>query len=155
MGALISLITGLASGETAYALKRARIAAISYGLAAIAALCGVGFLIGALYVWAARHYGSLETSVGFGVGFLLLAGLIVLIFRLGARSRARRIKTRRSADMTALGMTALAAVLPALARSKAGPGLILGPAAAVLAYVIYRENTAPRRRRPDPDAERD
>lgn len=149
MGAFTSLIAGLASGETAAAVKRAKLAAIAYGLAAMAALCGIGFLIGALYVWTSRHYGALEASLGFGVGFLVLAGLIMLVFRLGARARARRLRRRRSADMTALGATALVALLPTLARSKAGPGLILGPAAALLAYVIYRENTKPRSRRPD------
>lgn len=147
------MIAGLASGETTAALRRAKFAAIAYGVAAMAALCGIGFLIGALYIWTSRQYGSLEASIGFGIGFLVLAGLIVLIFRIGARARARRVRRRRSADMTALGTTALLALLPTLGRSKAGPSIIIGPAAALLGYVIYRENTKPRRRRPGAEAD--
>lgn len=143
MGALLSLIAGLASGETAAALRRARLAAIAYGLAGVAALCGIGFLIGALHIWASARYGVLEATLGFGIGFLVIAGLILLIFRLGAGSRARRRRRRRTADMTALGATAALAALPALLRSRAGPGLVLGPAFALLAYAIYRENARP------------
>ncbi len=62
MGMLASLISALASGETVAALRRARTAAIVYALAAIAALCGLGFLIGAAYIWAAERYGSLAAA---------------------------------------------------------------------------------------------
>jgi len=52
---LASLIAGLASGETAAAIRRARLAAIVYLLSGVAALCGVGFLIGAAFIWAASR----------------------------------------------------------------------------------------------------
>jgi hypothetical protein len=45
--------------------------------------------------------------------------------------------------MTALGVTAALAALPVLLRSKGGLGAILGPAAALVAYAIYRENVKP------------
>ncbi len=143
MGSIASLIAGLASGETAAALRRARAAALAYALAGLAALCGLGFLVGALYIWAAGRFGPLEAALGFGAGFLVLAGLIVLAFRLGSASRAARRARRRHADMTALGITAALAALPMLARSRPGPGLFLGPAAALVAYAIYRENARP------------
>ena len=140
MGMLASLISGLASGETVAAMRRARTAAIVYGLAAIAALCGLGFLVGAAYIWAATRYGSQAAALGFGAGFLVLAGLILLIYQISAGARARRRAQRRNADMKAIGITAALAVLPALLKGKGGLGVILGPAVALAAYAIYREN---------------
>jgi hypothetical protein len=144
-----SLITGFASGETLAAMHRARTAAIIYVLATIAALCGLGFLIGAAYIWTALRYGPFAAALGFGIGFLVLAGLILLIYQISARSRARRRAERRKSDMTAIGITAALAVLPTLLKGKAGLGVILGPAAALAAYAIYRENVKPGSDDPD------
>ncbi|MER9135399.1 hypothetical protein NKI20_03685 [Mesorhizobium sp. M0830] len=147
MGMLASLISGLASGEAVAAVRRARTAAIVYGLALTAALCGLGFLVGAAYIWAATRYGSLAAALGFGAAFLVLAGLILLIYQLSAGSRARRRAQRRNADMKAVGIAAALAVLPTLLKGKGGLGVILGPAVALAAYAIYRENVKPD----DPD----
>jgi hypothetical protein len=143
MGALVSLISALASGEAMAAVQRARITAILYGLAAVLALCGVGFLIGAAYIWLAARYGPLATSLGFGIGFLVLSGLIVVIHKLPPSLRPNPRPRRRQADMTAVGVTAALALLPALAKSKGGLAAIAAPALAVVAYAIYRENTRP------------
>ncbi|UVK42111.1 hypothetical protein BPNPMPFG_003761 [Mesorhizobium sp. AR07] len=143
MGMLASLISGFASGETVAAIRRARTAAIVYALAGIAALCGLGFLIGAAYIWVALRYGSFAAALSFGAGFLVLAGLILLIYQISAGSRARRRAQRRNADMKAIGIAAALAVLPALLRGKGGLGVILGPAVALAAYAIYRENVKP------------
>ena len=145
---LASLLASLASGETAVAIRRARRAAVVYLLAGVAALCGVGFLIGALYIWLSRRYGSLETALWFGAGFLVIAVAILLIHRLTAGSRARRAAERRKSDLTAVGVAAALAVLPGLLRSRAGIGTLLAPALAVVAYAIYRENS---RAKPDSD----
>ena len=148
MGLLASLLSGFASGETVAAIRRARTAAIVYALAALAAFCGLGFLVGAAYIWAAARYGSFAAALGFGVGFLVIAGLVLLIHRLMSGARARRAARRRNADMKALGITAAIAVLPTLLKGKGGLGVILGPAVALAAYAIYRENVKPD----DPDA---
>lgn len=153
MATLASLLSALASGEAVAAARRARTAAIVYALAALAAFCGIGFLIGAGYIWASIRYGSLTAALGFGVGFLVLAGLLVLIHQLSAKARARRRAARRNADLKALGLTAALAVLPSLLKSKAGMGALLGPAAALVAYAIYRENTKPGPDGRDPGAE--
>ena len=50
---LAPLIAGFASGETMVALRNAKRAAVVYLLAAIAAACGVGFLVAAAYIWTA------------------------------------------------------------------------------------------------------
>lgn len=142
---LASLIASLASGETALALRRARRTAIVYLVAGAALLCGVGFLIGALYIWLAQRYGSLQAAIAFGFGFILLALLILLIDRVTARSRAHKVAERRKADFTALGVAAALGVLPGLLRSRAGVGALLAPVIAVAAYAIYRENRDPRR----------
>ena len=123
--------------------------AILYGLAAVFALCGVGFLIGAAYIWLAARYGPLATSLGFGIGFLVIAGLILAIHKLTTSMRSRRRARRRQADMTALGVTAALALLPALARSKAGLGAVIAPALAVGAYAIYRDNAKPPKQGPE------
>jgi len=153
MGSLVSLISAFASGEVAGALQRARTTAILYGLAGILVLCGVGFLVGAAYIWTAARYGSLAASLGFGIGFLVIAGLILAAHKLTTSLRARRRARKRKADMTAVGVTAALALLPALARSKGGLGAVLAPAIALAAYAIYRENTKhgkkPRDRGPD------
>ena len=143
MGMLASLISAVASGETAAALRRARKAAIVYGVAGLAALCGLGFLVGAAYIWTAGRFGPMAASLGFGIGFLVIAGLILLSYRLSATARARRRARRRNADMKAIGIAAALALLPALLKGKGGLGTILGPAIALAAYAIYRENVKP------------
>ncbi|TPN49317.1 MULTISPECIES: hypothetical protein [unclassified Mesorhizobium] len=155
MGLLASLLSGFASGETLAAVRRARTAAIVYALAALAALCGLGFLVGAAYIWAAARYGSLAAALSFGVGFLVVAGLVLLIHRLMSGARARREAKRRKTDMKAIGVTAALALLPTLLKGtgglkgKGGLGIILGPAVALAAYAIYRENSKPGADHPD------
>ncbi|ESW81839.1 hypothetical protein X770_28895 [Mesorhizobium sp. LSJC269B00] len=153
MGMLAPLISALASGEAIAAMRRARTAAIVYGLAAVAALCGLGFLLGAAYIWAADRYGSMAACLGFAAGFLVTAALIVLIHQLAAGTRARRRARRRNADLKALGITAALAVLPALLKGKGGKGVILGPMIALAAYAIYRENVKPDPGDPDSEAD--
>jgi len=146
---LASLIASLASGETVVAIRRARRAAIVYLLAGTAGLIGVGFLIGALYIWLSERYGRLEAALGFSVGFIVLALMILLVHRLTAGSRARRAAERRKSDLTAMGVAAALAALPGLMRSRAGLGTLLAPALAVVAYAIYRENSRPKPDRDD------
>ncbi|HEY6631166.1 MAG TPA: hypothetical protein VIZ90_06925, partial [Rhizobiaceae bacterium] len=125
---LASLLASLASGETLQAIRRARRAAVAYLVAGVASLCGAGFLIGALYIYVSDRYGSLETSIGFGVGFIVLALLVLLVNRLTAETRAKRVAERRKSDLTALGIATAIAALPTLARSRVGLGALLAPA---------------------------
>jgi undecaprenyl pyrophosphate phosphatase UppP len=134
---LASLIAAIVSGETLDAAKRARAAAIAYLLCAVLAICGVGFLVGAGYIWTAERYGSLRAAMCFGAGFLFLAILILLVHKIVARARAREAARRRSSELTAVGVTAALAALPMVLRSKVA---IIGPLVALAAYAIYREN---------------
>ena len=76
---LASLIAGFASGEVMNAVRRAKSAAIAYLLAFAFALVGIGFLIAALFTWVARHFGTIEAAIGFGVAFFLIAIVILLL----------------------------------------------------------------------------
>lgn len=145
---LASLLAGLASGETVMALRRARRAAITYLLAGAAALCGVGFLVGALYIWLAERLGRVEAALLLGVLFILLALFVLLVDRLTAKERGRRAAQRRKSDLAALGVAAALGALPGLTRSRAGLAALVGPAVAVIAYAIYRENRTSGRRDP-------
>ncbi|MBZ9742316.1 MULTISPECIES: hypothetical protein [unclassified Mesorhizobium] len=153
MGLLATLLSGFASGETMAAVRRARSAAIVYAIALLAAFCGLGFLVGAAYIWTAARYGSLAAAIGFGVGFLVIAGLVVLVHSVMSGAQVRREARRRKADMKAIGITAALAVLPTLLKGglkgKGGLGIILGPAVALAAYAIYRENVKSDTDRPD------
>lgn len=145
---LTSLIASLASGEAAVALKRARRAAVVYLVAGLLVLIGAGFLLGALFVWVAQRYGTIEAAILFGVVFIALALVILLVDRLTARSRATKAAERRKSDLTTLGVATALAVLPGLMRGRAGLGALLAPAIAAAAYAIYRENKRPPH---DPD----
>lgn len=147
---LASLLASLASGETVVALRRARRAAIIYLFVGLFVMCGVGFLLGALYIWLAARYGSFETALGFGVAFIVLALIILLVDRLTAHSRAVKAAERRKSDFTAVGVAAALAILPNLVRSRAGAGVLIAPLLAAAGYMIYRENRRPRPRRDQP-----
>jgi protein-S-isoprenylcysteine O-methyltransferase Ste14 len=141
---LASLIAAFASGEAMDAVRRAKVTAIAYLAAAVFGLCGLGFLIGAGYIVAARRFGTVEAAVGFGAGFLLIAIVILAVRSLAARSRARRAR-RRGADLATIAGVAAVSVLPALLKSRAG---IIAPIVALAAYAIYREN---QKKPDDPD----
>lgn len=142
---LTSLIASLASGEAAVALKSARRTAIVYLAAGLLILVGASFLLGAFFVWTAQRYGTIEAAILFGVVFIALALVVLLVDRLTARSRAARAAECRKSDVTALGVATALAVLPGLLRGRAGLGALLAPAIAAAAYAIYRENSKPQR----------
>lgn len=140
MGSLTSLLAGLVTGEASAIAKQVRGAAIAYGVALVAALFGFCFLLAAAYLWAAERFGAIEASLGFGGGFLAVAGLTVISYRLIVKSRSRRRAEKRRTNLAALGIAAGIAALPGLLRSREGTGALLGPLAALFAYALYREN---------------
>jgi hypothetical protein len=145
---LASLLGGLLSGETMEAARRARSAAIAYALAGLCGLFAIVFLLVAGYLALARVIGPVEAGLAIGAGFLVLAGLILLVHRLRQRRRIREDNKRRKSELIAVATTTAIAMLPTLARGKGGLLTLLAPAVAVVAYAIYREN-APRKDDPD------
>lgn len=140
MGPLASLLVSFVTGEAGTIAKQVRSAAIAYGLALLGALVGIFFLVLAAYLWAARRFGSIEAALGFGIGFVVLAGVILTSYRFMEKKRARRRARRRKSDFSALAIAAGVAALPELLRSKRGLGALLGPLAALFAFAVYREN---------------
>ncbi len=156
---LSSLVAAFLSGEATVAVRRARRAAIVYLFAGLMGLVGAGFLVGAAYAVAASRFGTVEAAVGFGLVFLLIGLLALGIHAISSRARKREAAGRRNADMATIASVAAVSLLPALTRlpsmmkSKTGLVGILGPALAVLAYGIYRENVKPKDDKPDKPAE--
>jgi hypothetical protein len=136
---LAPLIAGFASGEVMNAVRRAKSAAIAYLLAFAFALVGAGFLIAALFTWVARHFGTIEAAIGFGVAFCLIAIVILLAHSIASRSRARRTR-RQGVDLATVAGVAAVSVLPVLLKSRVG---LAAPLVALAAYAIYRENRRP------------
>ena len=132
---LASLIAAFVSGEAMDVARRAKWAAIAYLLAAILCLCGLGFLIGAAYIAAARRFGSIEAAIGFGIAFLVMAALVLAIRAIAASLRRR--PSRRTIDLATIAGAGAVSALPLLLRSRAG---IISPLIALAAYAIYREN---------------
>jgi hypothetical protein len=136
-----TLLSGILNLEPSLFIRRARNAVIIYLLALAAFLCGVGFLIGAGYIYAAQRYGGFHASLGFGVGFVVLAVLIFATYQIAsAVSERRKAREQRAAQMSSLLAAALA-LLPALLRSRTGLAGLLTPVVALIAYMIYKENS--------------
>ena len=116
---LASLIGGFISGEAMNTVRRMKSAAIAYVFVAIFAVTGIGFLVGAGYIAAARKYGSFEAAIAFGVGFIVIAILIFAIQSIAA-ARARRRRKQRGIDLATIAGAAAVTGLPILLRSRTG-----------------------------------
>jgi hypothetical protein len=137
---LASLIGAFISGEAMNVARRAKAAAIAYLFAAVFFLAGLGFVVGAGYVAAARHYGSISAAIGFGVGFFLLGGIVLAVHAIMASAR-RRQKKRRGLDLATIAGAAAVSGLPLLFK-RGGLAGVMAPLLALLAYAVYRENSA-------------
>lgn len=146
MQALLALIGSIATGEASEALARARQSAMIYLVAAILLVLGLVFLLIAAFIALAREIGALQTSLWFGGGFFIIGLLVILLHRLAAKARARRIARQRQAEIKTVVSTAAVTLLPALLASRTGSIAILAPLAAALGYGVWKENS---RRRPD------
>lgn len=148
---LSSLIASLVSGEASEAVARARRAAIVYALAAILLACGLGFLLIAGFVVAAREFGVVPAALGFGAGFIVVALLLVAIHGAVAKARAKRVRKRRQSDMAAVASAAAVAMLPALLADRRGRSIAMLAPAAALGWAIWRENARKSRDADSPD----
>lgn len=138
---LAALIQSIVSGETTRAAKRVRRAVIDYMIAGICLAIGVGFLIAAAYIFVAERYGPLYTALGFGLGFIALAGVALIVHRIIAGIRAkRRAEEARAAQLQALAGATVFAILPALLKGRGRLLSLLAPVAAMVAYAIIKEN---------------
>ncbi|MEP4419958.1 MAG: hypothetical protein ABJ354_00840, partial [Nitratireductor sp.] len=97
--------------------------------------------IAAAFIFMSERYGALYTTAGFGVGFIVLAGLILIVHRMivGLQMR-RRAEEKRAEQVKSFAITAALAALPSIIRSRSLVGQIAIPLAAIAAYAIYRES---------------
>lgn len=140
MSALASLIAAIVSGEALEAVARARRTAVVYALAGLLVLLGAGFMLGAGFLVTAREIGTLPAALWFGGGFLVLGLLVVGVDKLAAKARSRREAQRRREEARAVASAAAVALLPTLLASRARGLVLVLPAAAALAYGVWREN---------------
>lgn len=144
MQALVSVIAAIAAGEASEAVARARRAAMLYAAAALFLLVGAVFLLLAGFIVAARELGPVPAALWFGGGFILLGLILLAVKTIGGRARAKRDAKRRRDEARAVAGAAAVALLPTLLASRARGLALIFPAAAALAYGVWREN-APRR----------
>ena len=149
---LAALIQSIVSGETSRAAKRVRRAMIDYMIAGICLAIGIGFLIAAAYIFVAERYGPLYTAVGFGLGFIALAGVALIVHRILSGIQAkRRAEEARAAQLQALAGATAFAILPTLLKGRGELLSLLMPVAAMAAYAIFKENSEGARDE-DPDS---
>ena len=140
-----TLIAAIFSGEAADLAGRARRAAIVYVIAGACALIGLGFLIGALYIWLSGKYGPLETALGMGAAFILIAGVVVAVNAVMARAARKSAAKRRRSELATIAATAAGSVLPGLLRGKVTPlSIVVAPIVAFLAFSWLQRPTKPR-----------
>lgn len=139
---LATLIQTLANADPAYAARRVRRAVIDFAIAGICLAIGLGFLLAGCFIIAMERYGAVATTFGFGVGFILLAVIALIVHRIVSQMSARRraAKARAAQVKTLAGATALA-VLPSLLRGRGGMLEAMLPVIAMVAYAIYKENS--------------
>lgn len=143
------LVAAIASANAARMARRVRRAAIDYAIAGVAFALGLGFLLVAAFIWAAERWGGFEAALGFGVGFLVLAAITMMVHRLAtARRLRRRAEEREAEQVRSMAAIAVAAAVPALIRQVGLVGSLALPLAALAAYAIWREN---KPRSPDDD----
>ncbi len=147
---LSSLLTSILSGEASNAVKRTRAAIIAYALIGVCAVLAAGFLLAALFIWLSRRFGTLETAIGFGLGFLLLAALVWLVSWLVARSRRKKRAAQQRAELATLAAVAAVGALPGLMNGRSMAGILGLPIIGLIAAEIYKENFG---RKADADAE--
>ena len=138
---LATLIQTIANGEPAFIARRISRAVISYAVAGIALAIGAGFLIAAAYMVAAARFGPLETTLGFGIGFIVIAGITLIVHRIrsGMIAKRRAAEAKASQLKTLAGITAIS-LLPRLLKGRGGLLEIAAPVIALAAYAIFKEN---------------
>lgn len=138
LGSIFDMITNLDAARTA---RRIRRAVLDFALAGVAFLLGFGFLIAAGFIYVAERYGSFYAALWFGLGFLAISAVILVVHRTISAMRARRRKREeRSDQFRSMATAAAVAAAPALIRSAGWVGTVAIPLAAIAAYAIYQEN---------------
>lgn len=135
---LASFFALLASGQIGFLKQRVKTAAIAYGAAALAVLVGAVFLIHAAYLVTAERVGPTAAALYFGVGFILLAIAIIIVFKIVAAMQRRAQRRRLAADRSAMAGASAMAMLPVLISRKGGMSAALVALAGLAGFAAYR-----------------
>lgn len=128
----------LASGEIGFLKRRVKTAVIGYGAAALAALAGAVFLVYAGFLGTAEQVGPTVAALYFGVGFVLLAVAIIVVFKIVAAMQRRAQRRRLAADRSAMAGASAMAMLPVLISRKGGMSVALVALAGLAGFAAYR-----------------
>lgn len=126
MGNLAPLVVGLASANVKSSMRRVRVLAACYCVAAVFGCAGLTALLIAAGLAMARHM-SPEAAALAIAGILFALSLIVLAAASVWLARERRKRASQSAART-IAAAAAVAVLPALFSNRMGLGLIAAAA---------------------------
>lgn len=136
---IFALITRLFTGEVGLFFARLKRVVGLYVVMAILTLGLVIFLVTALFIWASRHFGSLETALGFSGVFVVLLVVTYLLSVLAQRKSAPRDDDRLQRDIASIAGVAALSNAPQLVRAmKQRRGVVLVPVAVAGFYGLYR-----------------
>ena len=147
---LATLAKAILTLDLSVVSRRIRRGVISYAIAGLALLIGLGFLLAAAFIVAAREFGTLYASLGFGAGFIILAVIVLTIQAVVSRAEARRrARELKSAELKSLVTATALSMLPVLMKHKGGVLSALMPIAAMAAYSFYKRSAPEDERDPD------
>jgi ABC-type uncharacterized transport system permease subunit len=133
------LITKLFTGEASIYIARLRTAAAIYAAMALLALGMIGFLLGALFVWLAHRFGTVQTAIGFAIVCLVgILGLYVLL-TVARRPPRQRAADRVQRDVASIASIAALSNMPLIFSTlRRRKSLVLLPVVGVAAWGLIR-----------------
>ena len=147
-----ALIQSLAALDVSSLARNVRRSVIGYSIAGLCLVVGLAFLLAAAFIFTARRYGALEACLGFGVVFVVLAVVTLVVQKLlTSMEKRRRAREAKANQLTTLAGATAVAMLPALLKSRGGMLGAMLPLLAVAAYAIYNENAREPDRSDDSD----
>ncbi|MCT7377428.1 hypothetical protein [Chelativorans salis] len=128
----------MAAGEVLIAVKRLRLAAVFYAVAALLGLVSAGFLVFAAYIVASARWGNVTAAVGFGVAFAVLSLAVILTLRILARRRTRRLRQQQKANADMIAGNVVLNLLPTLMARPGGVAAFALPFMVLAGYALAR-----------------
>lgn len=140
---LARLFALLATGEAGLIKQRVKTAAIAYTLALTMAVLALVFLLVAGYLAAAVRWGAINAALWIGIGFAVLTGLVLIVYKIVSAAQRRAQRRKRAADASMMAGASAMAMLPAIIGKKGGTTAILIGLAGLAGYAAYRQFDRP------------
>jgi len=133
------LITKLFTGEISIYIARLRTAFAIYAAMAILAVAMIGFLIGALFVWLAHRFGTVQTSIGFAVACLVAILVMYALLLVARRPPRQRVADRMQRDVASIASIAAVSNLPLIFASvRRRKSLMMLPVAGLAVWGLFK-----------------